>query len=153
MSRWSSEEDQILRTHGPTSTARELAGMLNCSRQRIYQRARRLKITLVKEPPHGDKRQWPPKEDQVLRDLADIAIEELDKYLPTRSQAAIARRAQRLGITLKASKSWTAWTAEKDQILLQRSHAGASVKELAQLLGKSQWAIRARLRRLRSCHD
>lgn len=103
-SAWSEEEESLILEHYATASPQEFAEMLpDRPWHEIHRRAQRLGVKRGWSDRTGTSNpHWTPEEDQVLRDYDEcvIAYSEMPDALPNRSQAAIIRRANILGIDL-----------------------------------------------------
>lgn len=103
---WSDDELALLVQQFPTSTWRELAGMLpGRTRSAVKHQAWKLRIHKTPETlkrcevnNHGAK-SWSPEDMDLLRRLWTTApIEEVRKAFPTRSSHALEQRSRKLGV-------------------------------------------------------
>jgi len=143
--RWHAHEDALVRD-GYTDglTCAEIAAALP-GRTVIAVAARARKLGLVTYA-----RRWPPQDDVRLAGiLAFHSIDEAAELLG-RTPEAIRRRTGKLGLTpsrpAPAPRAGRRWTTNEDERL--RLHAALNPAVLARLLGRSDHAIVARLRRL-----
>ena len=143
--RWTAAEDAVIRDgYAEGLTCRRIAdGLSDRTPAAIAARARKLGLTT-----HG--RAWTGFEDDRLRRLAS-------QYSPVdiarafgRTPEAVRRRSRRLGLangeSSKPPRGGTRWTADEDALL--RLHGGLDPGTLATRLGRSDFAVAARLRQL-----
>jgi hypothetical protein len=143
--RWTAAEDTVVRDgYADGLTCRRIAdGLSGRTPSAIAARARKLGLTT-----HG--RAWTAHEDDRLRRLSS-------RYSPVdiarafgRTPEAVRRRSRRLGLangeSSKPPRTGARWTADEDALL--QLHARLDPGTLAARLGRSDFAVAARLRRL-----
>ncbi len=142
--RWTYAEDAVVRDgYDAGLTCASIADALSGrSAASVATRARKLGLTSY-------ARRWSSDEDRLLERLyrERRSTTEIARVL-TRTPEAVRRRARRLRITARAPerRSGGRWTEHEDDVL--RMHAGANPAMLAELLGRSHYAVAARLRKL-----
>lgn len=144
--RWTAAEDAVVRdgyAQGWTCAriARALPGRTHGS---VAARARKLGIA-----DYG--RRWTAEEETLLRRQigARLSLSEVARTL-VRTPEAVCRRARRLGLEPprgdRALRAGDPWSAREDELL--RMYAGLNPARLADLLGRSDLAVVARMRAL-----
>jgi hypothetical protein len=143
--RWTAAEDAVLRDgYADGLTCDEIARTsLERSPGAVAARAHRLGLASY-------ARNWSAEDDQRLSRMLSLRTVDDAAQVLGRTPEAIRRRARNLGVVSAAApqRLWAGarWTAEDDEIL--RLHASLNPALLATLLGRSDLAVVARLRRL-----
>ena len=143
--RWIAAEDVSVRDgYANGLTCRCIAaGLSGRTPEAVAARARKLGLAT-----YG--RAWTPLEDARLRHLAPTrSAAEIARALG-RTSEAVRQRSRRLGLASGNApappRAGTRWTVTEDQLL--RLHAGLNPGILAMRLGRSDFAVAARLRQL-----
>ena len=143
--RWTAAEDVAVRDgYANGLTCRSIAaGLSGRTPEAVAARARKLGLAT-----YG--RRWTPLEDARLRHLASRCSPAETARALGITPEAVRRRSRRLGLASGSSptppRAGTRWTATEDELL--RLHAGLNPGILAMRLGRSDFAVAARLRQL-----
>lgn len=116
--KYTSEDIEFLKENYPLGNWNEIEKrFLNLSRHAINSKMHKLGIsfdnknkTSSRNFDYKNRTKWPIDEDAIIRNMYSVClIEELMKFLPTRSKSAIILRANKLGLVsfYKANNSWT----------------------------------------------
>ncbi len=143
--RWRVPEDAILRDgYANGLTCSEIAsGLTQRTPTAVAARARKLGLATY-------ARRWTNDDDNRLRRILAVRSVDHATQLLGRTPEAIRRRARKLGLPLTRSaeskRAGARWTSEEDELLCL--HAGLNPAVLSGLVGRSDQAVVARLRRL-----
>jgi len=143
--RWTGVEDAVLRDgYADGLTCDEIARTsLERSPGAVAARARKLGLASY-------ARYWSAEDDRRLSRMLSLRTVDDAAQILGRTPEAIRRRARNLdlaaAIAPRRPRAGARWTAEDDEIL--RLHAALNPAVLARLLGRSDLAVVARLRRL-----
>jgi len=145
---WSNNEVAKLKTlYGTGYTLDEIARILGRTKNSINNKLRR--IGMAKR---FKERLWSKEDDKLLKELYPVLpVNEVAKRL-NRTVASVYNRAIRFGIRKvfiwkKDGRDAVRWSEEEEKILTKNSIFSAS--ELAQILGRNEDAVRAKLRHLK----
>ena len=143
--RWSAPEDAIMRDgYANGLTCAEIAsGLAQRTPTAVAARARKLGLATY-------ARRWTDGDDTRLRRILAVSSVDSAAQLLGRTPEAIRRRARKLNLPLTipsvGTRAGARWTSEEDE--LPRLHASLNPAVLSALVGRSDQAIVARLRRL-----
>lgn len=134
------EDAAVRATLATGGSLEELAGRLARSPDGLRLRAAKLGLYSPLR-----RRRWSVSEDAVVRDGYDSGLNcrEIARELPGRTPAAVAARAQKLGLATHARR----WSATDDE-RLRRLAPSVAAAELSRLLGRTPDALRQRARKL-----
>jgi hypothetical protein len=135
-------EDEAIRVvFGRRGDVDALARELGRSAEAVRLRAR---VLGVHRPP--PRRRWTFAEDAIVRDGYDAgrSCESIASELPGRTEASVAARARKLGLSNYARR----WTDEEEALLTRLIATRCPVGEMARALTRTPEAVRQRARRL-----
>lgn len=92
---------------------------------------------------------WSKESEELLKEKIAEGhdCEYIAEYMG-RSTSAIMLRANKLGLSVK-KKSSNRWTPEEDAILKEMYREGATADEIAYRLGRTMYAVRTRLGKIK----
>lgn len=93
------------------------------------------------------RKNWTTSEDDILKANYKLLGISMTSFLLNRSEKSVALRAQRLGLSDKASPHWT-----EEEINVLRSSHDVSLQELSDKLGRTKEGIRRKTRKLGIYH-
>ena len=135
--KWSEEEDAIIRQYYPTEGGECDKYMPNRSRVAIRQRARFWGVYSTK------KSDWSEEEEAIMRQYYLFEGPDCFERLPKRSRAAVQNRAVHLGLTVQNRL----WSEKEIDILIENFNL--EIEKLQTLLpGRTRNAISKKLKRL-----
>lgn len=134
---WTSDEDNILLTMGPSKTCKELVGILNRSSSSIYHHAKELNIKLKKETRDTE---WTEDEIKTLKQLGPTHTSYQLSNILNRTENSIYNMANNLNINLKEKETNTIWS-EEDIKTLKNLINNKTIKEISVLVNRGENAV------------
>lgn len=134
---WTSDEDNILLTLGPSKTCKELVGILNRSSSSIYHHAKELNIKLKKETRDAE---WTKDEIKTLKQLGSTHTGYQLSNILNRTENSICNMASKLEIKLKEKETNNIWTEEEIKTLKTLIDK-KTIKEISGLVNRSENAV------------
>jgi hypothetical protein len=135
------EDEAIATCFAEAGDVVELAGALGRSVGSVRLRAQKLALHRP-----GPRPRWREHEDAAVRDGYELGLTcaEIATELPSRTTAAIAARAAKLGLVSYARR----WTPTEDQALMLLARDSIALERAALLLARTPDALRSRARKL-----
>lgn len=138
--KWTEEEINILKTLSTEKTSYEIAEILNKTERQVYEKAKKLGITL-----NRDKNNlWTEDDTKTLIDIHDKYELHIIAQVMDRAEYTIRQKANELGLSLKF-KERSNWTPEETEKLVAYAEE-FTIKEIANLLNRSTSSVSSKLK-------
>lgn len=137
---WTEEEISIIKKYSNQKTSYEIAEILNLSEKQVYDKAKKLGISLNR----GKLHLWTETDNQKLIEIYDKYELHTIAKMMKRSEETIKQKARELGLTI-TSKERSQWTKEETEKLIIYAKE-YPIKEIAHLLNRSTASVSAKLK-------
>ncbi len=138
--RWTKDEVKLLISYSQEKTIEEIATILSRNEKQVYDKARKLGITLTSSKNH----QWTEEETETLIKLHHKYELHIIAKVMERSEETIKNKARELKLPLKL-KERKAWTPKEEEKLIAYAE-NYTMKEIAILLDRSVSSINGKLK-------